>query len=87
MSSAIDILRLFIAKRNTKVKVLQGKVIPLVLHWHYANIALATRDFTMDGQSAVMITTVRTDEVSVYASFEGNFQLGWAHCTKNQHHS
>ena len=52
---------------------------------HYANKVLATRDFTMDGQSAVMVASVRINEASVYASFEGNFCLSWAHCTKNQH--
>ena len=51
---------------------------------HYANKVLATRDFTIDGQSAVMVASVRTNEASVYASFEGNC-LGWTHCTKNLH--
>ena len=32
----------------------------------------------MDGQSVAMITAVRLEEVLQYASFEGNFHLGWA---------
>ena len=39
----------------------------------------------MDGQSVAMITAVRIEEVLQYASFEGYFHLGWAHCGKNQH--
>ena len=40
------------------------------------NTILATRDFTVDGQSVAMITAVKLEEVLQYASFEGNFHLG-----------
>ena len=70
-------------KHKCKGSTSQSNAIRTALH--YADKVLATRDFTLDGQSEVMITTVRTNEVSVHASFEGNFHLGWAHCTKNQH--
>ena len=73
----------FKKKHKCKGSTRQSNAISTALH--YADKVLATRDFTLDGQSEIMITTVRIDEVSVYASFEGDFHLGWAHCTKNQH--
>ena len=70
-------------RHRCKASARQSNAISTALH--YADKVFATRDFTLDGQSEVMITTVGTNEVSVHASFEGNFHLGWAHCTKNQH--
>ena len=58
-------------KHKCKGYTRQSNAISTALH--KADKVLATRDFTLDGQSEVMITTVRTKEVSVHASFEGHF--------------
>ena len=48
-----------------------------------ANTILGTRDFSVGGQATAVIST--TIGLSTYASFEGNFFPGWAHCRKNMH--
>ena len=48
-----------------------------------ANTILGTRDFSVGGQATAVIST--TIGLSTYASFEGNFFPGWAHCRKSMH--
>ena len=48
-----------------------------------ANTILGTRDFSVQGQATAVIST--NNGLSTYASFEGNFFPGWAHCRKSMH--
>ena len=78
-------LTLFYCKEKHRCRCSKRQGNAISTAFEYAIQSLATRDFTVDGQSVAMITAVRIEEVLQYASFEGNFHLGWAHCGKNQH--
>jgi hypothetical protein len=52
----------------------------------YADSVLATRDFSVDGNVAsVSALFPAVEGMPSYATFEANFQLGWAHVRKNMH--
>ena len=58
----------------------------LSMAMRYADSVLATRDFSVDGNVAsVSALFPAVEGMPSYATFEANFQLGWAQVRKNMH--
>ena len=51
----------------------------------YADTILATRDFSISGCIADMSTIFSTPDSSPHATFECNFEVGWAQVRKAMH--
>ena len=64
-----------------------GSVVPSnpKMLMHYADTVLATRDFSLLGCIANMSTLFSTPDSSPPATFECNFQVGWAQVRKAMH--